>query len=140
MYFLRKVIFHFLSIYFLKKIVFHIPSKEKISYFRVKKIPSLQIIQNHIPVLERPVFQIIWIKYRSIYSQLFFKIDVLKNFANFTGKHLCWSFFWINLKAGPKAASNFIKNRLRHRCFLVKFANFSRTPVFTEQPCGCFWK
>ena len=25
--------------------------------------------------------------------QMFFKIGVLENFATFTGKHLCWSFF-----------------------------------------------
>ena len=28
-------------------------------------------------------------------SQMFFKIDVLKNFAMFTGKHLYWSYFLI---------------------------------------------
>ena len=26
-------------------------------------------------------------------SQIFFKIGVLKHFANFTRKHLCWSLF-----------------------------------------------
>ena len=31
--------------------------------------------------------------------QMFFKIEVLKNFANFTGKHLCWSLFLIKLQA-----------------------------------------
>ena len=30
---------------------------------------------------------------------MFFKIGVLKNFANFTGKHLCCSLFLITLKA-----------------------------------------
>ena len=55
--------------------------------------------------------------YRSSLSQMFFQIDVLKNFANFTGKHQCWSL-----------ACNFIKNR----CFPVKFAKFLRTPFFTE--------
>ena len=29
---------------------------------------------------------------------MFFKIDVLKNFANFAGKHLCWSLFLIKLQ------------------------------------------
>ena len=34
-------------------------------------------------------------KYRSIRSQMFLKIGALKNFANFTGKHMCWSLsFW----------------------------------------------
>ena len=30
---------------------------------------------------------------------MFFKIGVLKSFANFTGKHLCWSLFLKNLQA-----------------------------------------
>ena len=32
-------------------------------------------------------------------SLMFFKIDVPKNFAICTGKHLCWSLFSINLQA-----------------------------------------
>ena len=36
---------------------------------------------------------------RSRCSQMFFKMDVLKNFANFIGKHLCWSLFLIKLQA-----------------------------------------
>ena len=32
-------------------------------------------------------------------SQMFFKIGVPKNFANFTGKQLYWSFFLIKLQA-----------------------------------------
>ena len=65
---------------------------------------------------------------RSSRSQIFFKIGVLKNFANFTGKHLCWSLFW-----------NFIKNRLQHRCFPVKFAKFLRTPFLQNTSGGYFW-
>ena len=52
---------------------------------------------------------------------MFFKIGILKNFTNFTGKHLCWSLFFIKL------ACNFIKKRLQHRRFPVKSANFFRT-------------
>ena len=36
--------------------------------------------------------------FRSSRSQLFFKIGVPKNFANFTGKHPCWSLFLIELQ------------------------------------------
>ena len=36
-------------------------------------------------------------------SQMFFKIGVFKNFANFTGKHLCWSLFLIKLES-PRPA------------------------------------
>ena len=63
-------------------------------------------------------------------TQMFFKIDVLKNFAMFVGKHLCWSFFFNNV-AGPQGC-NFIKKRLRHRCFPVNVAKFLRTRFFTE--------
>ena len=34
---------------------------------------------------------------RSSCSQMFFKIGVVKNFAIFTGKYLCWSLFQIKL-------------------------------------------
>ena len=39
------------------------------------------------------------LKCRSSRSQMFFKIGALKNFANFKGKHLCWSLFLIKLQA-----------------------------------------
>ena len=42
-------------------------------------------------------------KFRSSRLQIFFKIGVLKNFANFTGKHMCWSLF---LKKFKKTDSN----------------------------------
>ena len=60
--------------------------------------------------------------FRSSRLQMFFKTSVLKNFANFTGKHLGWSLFLLKLQA-----CNFIKNRLQHRGFPVKFAKFLTT-------------
>ena len=50
---------------------------------------------------------------------MFFKIGVLKNFVNFARKYLCWSSFLIK-------ACNFIKKRLQHRYFPVKFVKFSK--------------
>ena len=45
-------------------------------------------------------FKIIsWKNFRRSRLQMFFKIGALKNFANFTGKHLCWSLFLIQLQA-----------------------------------------
>ena len=58
---------------------------------------------------------------RSSCSQMFFKIDSLKIFAVFTGKHLCWIVFF-----------SFIKEILQHRCFPVNIAKFLRTSFFTE--------
>ena len=43
------------------------------------------------------------------------KKSALKNVANFTGKHLCWSLFF--------------KKILQHWCFPIKFAKFLRTPI-----------
>ena len=54
---------------------------------------------------------------RTSRSQMLFKIGVLKNYANFPGKHLCRSLFLIR-------ACNFVKKSLQHRCFPVKFAKF----------------
>ena len=61
-------------------------------------------------------------KGRSIRSQIFFKIGVLKNFANFTRKRLCWS----------QKACNFVKNSLQRKSFPVNFCRFLETPFFTE--------
>ena len=53
--------------------------------------------------------------------EVFFRKDVLKNFAYFTGKQLRWGLF--NKVAGPQAC-NFIKKRIQHRCVPVKLENF----------------
>ena len=53
---------------------------------------------------------------------MFFKIGVLKNISSFTGKHCVGVSFRCNCRS-----SGFIKERLRHRCFPMKFAKFSRT-------------
>ena len=45
---------------------------------------------------------------------MFFKIGARKNLSNFTSKHV--------------KTCNFVKKRLQHRCFPVKFAKFLRTP------------
>ena len=64
--------------------------------------------------------------------------NVLKNFANFTGKHLCWSLNSLNKVSGLKEWK-FIKKRLQHRCFPVKFEKFLGTPFLQNTSCGCFW-
>ena len=54
--------------------------------------------------------------------EVFFKKGVLKNFANFTGKHLCWSLFFN--KVADLRVCNFIKKRLQQRYVPVKLAKF----------------
>ena len=68
--------------------------------------------------------------YRSSRPVVFCKKGLLKNFAKFTGKHLCQSLFF-NKVAGLRPAS-LLKKRLWHRCFPVNFAEFLRTAFFTE--------
>ena len=60
--------------------------------------------------------------YGSSHRRCSIKKGVLRNFAKFTGKHLCQSLFLIFLW----------KKRLWHRCFPVNFAKFLRKAFFTE--------
>ena len=59
---------------------------------------------------------------------MFYKIGVLKNVANFTGKH-CWSPFLIKLQTW---ICNFNKRKLQHSRSSMKFAKFLRTSFLTE--------
>ena len=88
---------------------------------------------------------------------MFFKIGALKNFANFTGKHLCWSLFLVKfltnfIKGTPTQVfsceiwknykNTFSTEHLQwlllsketsaQVCLPVKFTKFLRTPFFTE--------
>ena len=67
-------------------------------------------------------FQISLFKFwfRSSHYRCSIKKGILRNFAKFTGKHLCQSLFFNKVAGG-----------LWHRCFPVKFAKFLRTP-FSE--------
>ena len=60
---------------------------------------------------------------RSSRLQMFFKIFVLKNFAIFTTKHLCWRLFEIKLLAWRSGT-------FHHRCFPVSLAKFLRTVFY----------
>ena len=60
------------------------------------------------------------------------KKGVLRNFAEFIGKHLPESLFWWSCR--PEAATLLIK-RLLHRCFPVNFAKFPRT-TFLQNTAG----
>ena len=57
-------------------------------------------------------------QFTSSRPEAFCKKSVLRNFAKFSGKHLCQSLFLIK--------------RLWCRCFPVNFAKFLRTPILAE--------
>ena len=56
--------------------------------------------------------------------EVFYKKAVLGNFTKFTGKHLCQSLS----QQSCRPPATLLKNELWHRCFLVNFAKFLRTP------------
>ena len=68
--------------------------------------------------------------FRSSRSEVFFKKGVFKNFAKFTGKHLCQSLF-VNKISGLRPAT-LLKKKLWHKGFPVNFMKFLRTPFFIE--------
>ena len=74
------------------------------------------------------VLEFFWTSYlrfdRSNRLEVFSKKGVLRNFAKYTGKHLCQSLLI--------EACNFIKKELWQRCFSVDFAKFLRTPFLTK--------
>ena len=62
------------------------------------------------------------IKVRSSRWQMYFKIEVFKNFAIFTGKHMCWSLFVMKLLAYKPA--NLLKRDSNTSIFLLILPNF----------------
>ena len=63
---------------------------------------------------------------------MFCKKDIYKNFAKFTGKHLCQILLFNNV-AGLRTAT-LLKRRLWHRCFSVNFEKFLRTLFYRIPP------
>ena len=61
---------------------------------------------------------------------VFYKKAVFNNFAKFTGKHLCWNFFLINLQAFRLAT--LLKKKLQRRYFPVNFAKLLKNIYFEE--------
>ena len=70
-------------------------------------------------------------------SQMFFKIGVLKNFANFTGKNPYWNLLLIKLQALRPAT---LLKRDSNTCFPVKFAKVLRICFFLQNiSSDCFY-
>ena len=88
-----------------------------------KQISMLQLISSFNEV------NFFLIEFRSSRPEMFCRKGVLKNFAKFTGNHLCQSLFF-NKDLRP---ATLLKKRLWHRCFLVNIAKSLRAPFFTEQ-------
>ena len=104
-----------------------------------KKLKKNEMVQQ-ITVNTNEIYQLDFLKVVacrfSSRPEVFCKTGVLRNFAKFTIKHLPQSLF-SNKVAGWDC--NFIKKKLRHRCFPVNFAKFLRKLFFSENISGgCF--
>ena len=71
--------------------------------------------------------------YRSSLQRCSIRKGALRNFAKFTGKHLCQSLFF-NKVAGLRPAT-LLKKRHWNSCFPVNFLKFLRTP-FLQNTSG----
>ena len=76
---------------------------------------------------------LIIIQSRSSHPEVFCIKGVLRNFAKFTGKHLCQSLFFSKV-AGlrPTKACNFIKKETLAQVFSCEFCETSKNIFFTE--------
>ena len=72
--------------------------------------------------------------------QMFFKIGVLKNFANNTGKHLCWSLFLIRFQAFRPSKIPFFTEHLQWKTFfLLQRKDALRASLVKEWHEKCFF-
>ena len=71
--------------------------------------------------------------HKSNHSQMFFKIGVLKNFAIFTGKCLCWSLFLIKLQA-----YNFIKKEIPTQEFSYEYCKIFKKVLYKTLQVATF--
>ena len=98
------------------------------------KLIGLQLLAKHFPSFLYKDFiavgMIQCIRYKNSRPGVFCKKDVLRNFAKFTGKHLCQSLFFN--KVACLRPATLLKKRLWHRYFYANFVKFLRTPFLAE--------
>ena len=72
--------------------------------------------------------------FKSSRSKMFFKIGVLKNYAIFTGKHLCWNLFLINLQALRCRPEGDSKKRGLNTVYFYKQLFYRTPPMAASEP------
>ena len=82
--------------------LFIVPHRQSDLSYSVFSLMTIVLVQSLSKMLHNKFRMIIFhdqkaisLSFKSSYLRMFFKIDVLKNLAMFTGKHLCWSYFLI---------------------------------------------
>ena len=89
--------------------------------FRLLQVPQMNTVLRHLSM----IILLVSSSCRNSRPEVFCKKDVPRNFAKFTGKHLCQSLFF-------NKVTDLLKKRLWYRCFPVNFVKFLRTPILTE--------
>ena len=84
----------------------------------IKHTLKINILEN--------IFNLMVSMGRSSHQRCFVKKGVLRNFAKFTGKHLCHRLFFNNV--ADLRHATLLKKILWHRCFPVNFVKSLRTP------------
>ena len=71
--------------------------------------------------------------------EVFCKKSVFRNFAEFSGKHLCQTLFFNNVAGlGPRAC-NFIKKEVLAQVFSCEFCEISKNTFFHRTPLVAAW-
>ena len=93
-----------------------------------------------VPLFRTSLFRVVLSFYISIYGSSHRRYSVkkciLKNFANFTGKHLCWSLFFIKLQALCWSLFS-IKLQAFRLAILLKRDSKTRPATFSTQVFSC---
>ena len=71
---------------------------------------------------------------RSSHPEVFCRKGILRNFAEFTGKHLCQSLFLIKFIR----PATLLKKRLWYKCFPMNLAKVPIIPFLLKSSGGCF--
>ena len=120
---------HYLETYFNLHMIY-MAVFDWITLVRLKEILTLNSVEVSSNPNSTPLFVIVfWGETnRSSLSQMFFKIGVLKNFANFIGKHQCWSIFLIKLQVWTLLKRDFRQLFSCEISDIFKNTFFYRTP------------
>ena len=73
-------------------------------------------------------------QHRGSRREVFCKNDVLRNFAKFTGKHLCQSLFFNKVTGLRPEACNFIEKETLTQVFCCKFCKISKNTFSYRTP------
>ena len=96
----------------------------QVDFANVKQKVRFYFFNSEAAVHQSSLEKLFWKSQKQTPQRCSVKEDDLKNFANFTIKHLCRSFFLIKFRP-----ATLLKKKLQHRCFPLRLAKSLRTPV-----------